>query len=54
MTPPQTTPCPTCGRHAAFSRRIREGSKTDKAFYFCPQCRRVTVVLDLLAIGGKT
>ena len=57
MKPPLTTPCPECGRHAVYNGRMQgtEGERTvDKASYFCPACRRVTVVLDLLAIRSET
>lgn len=56
MTPPKTTPCPKCGRKAVYNGRITgtEGNRAvDKASYLCPACRRVTVVLDLLAIRSK-
>lgn len=56
MKPPQTTPCPKCGRHATYNGRIRSierGRKVDKASYFCPACGRVMVVLNLLAIRSE-
>ena len=56
MKPPRTTPCPKCGRLAVVHGRMtgtEGGRKIDKAVYLCPQCRRVTVTLDLLAIRSK-